>query len=130
LAILPAEPVYCRPTPQDALLEEAGLVDHQHRVRVGQRLQRVVAHDVAQRLRVPAATAEDGLLPPRPGVARRLGAHPAGLAPLVTQQPIQKQPRRSRRPVLREQGPQARLHVPKRRRPKLQRVLDRCTHQP
>src|SRR3712207_7598848 len=32
-----------------ALLEKAGFVDHQHRVCVGQHLQRAVAHDVAQR---------------------------------------------------------------------------------
>src|SRR5918993_5176389 len=65
-----------------ALLEEAGLVEDQHGVRVGQRLQRVVAHEVAQRVRPPAAAAEDGLLAPRAGIARRLGPHPAGLAPL------------------------------------------------
>jgi hypothetical protein len=110
-----------------ALLQEAGLVDHQHRIRVGQRFQRVGAHDVAQRLRLPAATAEDGLLPPRPRVARRLGPHPPGLAPLRAEQPIKEPTGRCRHPLLREQGTHPCLGVPQRRRPQLQRRLDRCT---
>ena len=107
-----------------ALLEEAGLVEHQHRPRVGQRLERVVAHQVAQRVRLPAAAAEDGLLPPRAGIARRLGPHPARLAPLRPEQPIQELPRRCRHPVLGKQRAHPRLGISQRSRPQVQRRLD------
>jgi hypothetical protein len=113
-----------------ALLEKSGFIDHQHRIRVGQRLQRVVAHDVAQRVRLPPAPAEDGLLPPRPRVARRLGPHPGGLAPLRPEQPIEEQAGRGRHALLGEQGADPRFGVPQRRRPQLQRRLDRCTAHP
>ena len=73
-----------------ALLEEAGFVDDQHRVRVGQRLERVVAHHVAQAIRVPASAAQHRLLAPGAGIARGLGAHPAGFAPLGAQQPVEE----------------------------------------
>ena len=100
-----------------ALLEEAGLVEHQHGILVGQRLQRVVAHHVAQRVGLPAAAAEDGLLPPGAGVARRLRPHPARLAPLGAEQAVQEQPRRDRHPLLAEQRPDPPLHLPQRARP-------------
>jgi hypothetical protein len=92
-----------------ALLEEAGLVDDEDRVRLGERLDRVVAHQVAERVGLPAAAAEDGLLPPGAGIARRLGPHPAGLAPLRPEQPVEEQPRRGRDPLLREQRPHRRF---------------------
>ena len=110
-----------------ALLEEARLVNHQHRVRVGKRLQRIRAHHVAQRVRIPPATAQDGLLPPRAGVARRLGPHPAGLAPLRSQQPIQEQTRRLRHARLGEQRTNAGLGVAQRQRPQLQHRLHRSS---
>jgi len=113
-----------------ALLEEAGLVDHQHRLRVGQRLQRVVAHQVAQRVGLPAAAAQDGLLPPGAGIARRLGPHPAGLAPLGAEQAVQEQPRRDRHPLLREQRPDPPLHLAQREGPQLQRILGRDARHP
>jgi hypothetical protein len=95
-----------------ALLQEAGLVEHQHGVRVGQGLQRVVARHVAQAVRLPAAPAEDRLLPPRPGVARRLGAHPSRLAPLGAEQAVEERRRGARHPLLREQRPHPRLGLP------------------
>jgi len=48
-----------------ALLEEAGFIDHQDGIGIDQRLQRVIANDVAQRIRIPAPAAKNGLLPPR-----------------------------------------------------------------
>src|SRR3954466_1930996 len=73
-----------------ALLEEASFIKHQHRVRIGQRLQRIIAHNVAQRIRLPARTTENSLLTPRSFVTRRLGPRPAGLASLRPKQTIEK----------------------------------------
>jgi len=50
-----------------ALLQEPRLVDNENRVVVGQGFERVIAHDVAQRISVPLAATQNGLLPPRPG---------------------------------------------------------------
>jgi hypothetical protein len=110
-----------------ALLEEAGLVEDQHGIPVGQALDHVVAHEVAQRVRLPAAAAQNGLLAPGAGVARRLRPHPAGLAPLGPEQAIQEQPCRDRNPLLAEQRPDPPLHLPQRAGPQLQRILDRNT---
>jgi hypothetical protein len=110
-----------------ALFEKAGFVQHQHGILVGQRLQRVVAHKVAQRIRLPAAATQDGLLPPGAGVARRLRPHPARLAPLGAEEAVQEQPCRDRHPLLREQRPDPPLHLAQRGGPQLQRILDRNT---
>ena len=69
-----------------ALLQKTGLVDDQNRVLIGKRFQRVFAHDVAQGIRIPPPAAQDRLLTPWAGIARRLRAHPARLARLVAQQ--------------------------------------------
>lgn len=61
------------------LLRKAGLVDHEHRVRIGQRLGRVGAHEVACRVRIPPTPSQHGLQPMRPGLTRALGQE---LAPL------------------------------------------------
>jgi hypothetical protein len=37
------------------LLEKAGLIDHQHSLRCGKRLDRIVAHHISQGIRIPAA---------------------------------------------------------------------------
>ena len=50
-----------------ALFQEPRLVDDENRIVVGQRLQRIMAHDVAQRISVPEAATQNGLLPPRTG---------------------------------------------------------------
>jgi hypothetical protein len=47
-----------RLSPGQALLQKTGLVDDQHRVFVGQRFQRVFAHDVAQGIRIPPSAAQ------------------------------------------------------------------------
>ena len=73
-----------------ALLEEPGLVEDQNRIVGGKGLDDIVAHDVAQRIRVPAATTKNGLLTPGAGIARRLRPHPAGLAPLIPEQAVQE----------------------------------------
>jgi hypothetical protein len=73
-----------------ALLDKAGLVDHQRGVRLDQRLEGVVAHNVAQAVGVPARPSEHGLLAPRPWVAGSLGAHPPRLAPLRPEQLVQE----------------------------------------
>jgi hypothetical protein len=41
-----------------ALLQEAGLVHHQHGLRLGQGLDHVVAHQIAKRIRVPLCPTE------------------------------------------------------------------------
>src|SRR3954471_20570844 len=74
-----------------ALLQEPGLVNDQHRVLVRQVLDSIVAHNVAQRIGIPAAAPQDRLLPPGAGIASRLGPHPPRLASLLPKQPIKKQ---------------------------------------
>src|SRR6478736_6468507 len=71
-----------------ALLEKAGLIDHQHRVLVGKMLSDIVAHHIAQSIGIPPVTAQDRLLPPWPRIARRLRPHPSGFATLVAKQTV------------------------------------------
>src|SRR5450432_1304444 len=68
-----------------ALLEKAGLVDHQHRIVIGQMLNDIVAYDVAQAIGIPIPATQDRLLPPRTGIASGLRAHPTGLALLISE---------------------------------------------
>ena len=65
-----------------ALLEKPGLIQNKNRILIGQGLQRIFAHDVAQRVSVPRSSTQNGLLAPGTGIARRFRTHPAGLAPL------------------------------------------------
>lgn len=69
--------VYLGLDPGQALLEKAGLVDDQHGILVGQALDRVLAYKVAGCVGLPAAAAQDSLLPPRTRFTRRLCPHPA-----------------------------------------------------
>ena len=48
-----------------ALLEKSGLIDEQSRIVCGEVFDNIIPHDVAQGLRVPPPTAQNGLLPPR-----------------------------------------------------------------
>ena len=121
--------------PRDAagrlpLLQEPRLVDDENRIVVGQRFERVIAHDVAQRISVPLAATQNGLLPPRTRIARGFRPHPAGLAPLLAKQTFQEILRRKRNARLREQRPHPTLHIPQRRRPQFQRRLDRSSRHP
>src|SRR3954463_15269172 len=47
-----------------ALLQEARLVNDQHRIRIGQGLERIVTHEIAQRIGIPPASIEERLLAP------------------------------------------------------------------
>src|SRR3546814_7053593 len=85
-----------------ALLQKAGFVDHQNRIVGAERFHHIIAHDIAKRIRIPPAATKDRLLPPRSRITRRLGAHPARLAPLVAKQPVQEQTRRSSHALLRD----------------------------
>jgi hypothetical protein len=113
-----------------ALLQKARLVNHQDGVILRQVFKRILAYDVAQRIGIPATPPQDRLLPPGTRVTGRFGPHPACLAPLLPQQPIKEQASRPGHPLLREQGAHPRLYLPKRCRPKLQHLLDRCTTHP
>src|SRR6516162_7223391 len=57
-------------------------------------------------------------------------AHPARLARLVAQKPVQKLSRRPCHSFLAEQWANPHLHLPQRRRPQLQGRLNRCTSHP
>ena len=108
-----------------ALFQKAGFVDHQHCIIVSQMLDNIIAHQIAQCGRIPTVSAQKFLLTPRTRIARGLRAHPSGLAPLLAKQPVDKQARARRRPLLRKQRTHPSLHVPKRRCPQLKRRLDR-----
>src|SRR6476660_9357380 len=69
-----------------ALLEKAGLIDHQHRVLVGKMLSDIVTHLTAQSIGIPPVTAQNRLLPPWPRIPRRLRPQPSGVATLVAKQ--------------------------------------------
>jgi hypothetical protein len=113
-----------------ALLEKTGLVDHQHGIRGGQGLQGIVTHQIAQRVGIPIAAAEHRLLPPGAGVARRLGAHPTGLAPLRPEQPIQERRGGGRHAGMAEQRLDLRLDRAQLGRPEIQRLCDRGPRHP
>jgi len=115
------------PAGRGALLEKAGLVDDQHGIRHRQGREGIVAHQVAQRVGLPAATTEDGLLPPGAGIARRLGAHPASLASFRPQQPVQESRGGRRHAGVAEQALDPRLDRAQLARPEPQRLPDRCT---
>ena len=85
-----------------ALLQEAGLINHQNCCLVGKRFQRVLAYDIAQRIGIPLAAAQDSLLTPRAGCGRRFRAHPACLSWLVPKKSVQKLPSRYCNPLLPE----------------------------
>src|SRR5271156_1459041 len=93
-------------------------------------LNNVVAHDIAQGVGIPAAASQQSLLPPGARITRSLGAHPSGLARLVAEQNIEKIASRRRNTILREQWPDAPLHIAQRRCPKLQCIFNRraATH--
>src|SRR3954462_8926486 len=74
-----------------ALLQKTGLVNHQHRAFVRQVLDHIPADNIAQRIGIPAAPPQDRLLPPGARITRRLGPHPARLAPFLPQQSVKKQ---------------------------------------
>src|SRR5712671_2630678 len=100
-----------------ALLEKAGLVDHEDRIVIRQMLDDIIAYDIAQGIRIPIHAAQDRLLPPGAGIASRLGAHPTSLALLISEQAFQEQAGIRRNALLSEQRTYPLLDLPKRRRP-------------
>src|SRR6478672_2224017 len=113
------------PARRFALLEKAGLVDHQHRIVIRQMLDDIVAHDIAQGISVPIPTPQNCLLPPWARIARRLRPHPASLALLISEQAFQEQAGIRRDTLLREQRTYLFLDLTKRRRPQRKRLLNR-----
>jgi hypothetical protein len=111
--------VYCRATPtrRFALLEEARLVDHQHRIVIRQMLDDIVVHDIAQGIGVPIPTPQNCLLPPWARIASRLRAHPTRLARLISEQTFQEHACIHCNTLLREQRTYPLLDLSKRRRP-------------
>src|SRR6202790_3028769 len=108
-----------------ALLEKAGLVDHEHRIVIRQMLDDIVPYDIAQGIGIPIPATQDRLLTPGAGIAGRLRAHPTGLALLISQQTFQEQARIRRNTLLREQRTYPLLDLSKRRRPQRKRLLNR-----
>ena len=126
-----------------ALLEKAGLVEHQHGVLLGQALDHLVAPHIAERVGLPAPAAKDGLLPPfsppcglslrgiafgdGPGSPAASARIQPVKAPRGAEQAVQEQACRDRHPLWREQRPDPSLHLAQRTGPQLQRILDRNT---
>jgi hypothetical protein len=75
-----------------ALLEVAGLVDHQHRALLAEVLDQQGAHVVAGAVFVPHRPGQQVLHPVRAGIPGVLGNRPAVLAGQVGQQPAYERP--------------------------------------
>src|SRR6266853_1228928 len=108
-----------------ALLEKAGLVDHQDRIVIRQMLDDIIADNIAQVTLIPIPATQDRLLPPWARIACGLRAHPTGLALLVSKQTFQKQARILRNTLLPEQRTYPLLDLTKRRRPQRKRLFNR-----
>src|ERR1035437_5080477 len=108
-----------------ALLEKAGLVDHEDRFIIRQMLDDVIADDIAQAISIPIPATQDRLLPPRTGIASCLRAHPTGFALLISEQAFQKQACIRRNTILIEQRTYPFLDLTKRRRPQRKRLFNR-----
>src|SRR5882757_9346604 len=108
-----------------ALLEKAGLVDHQDRVVIRQMLDDIIADDIAQAISIPIPAPQDRLLPPRARIASCLRAHPAGFALLISEQTLEKQACIRRNTILIEQRTYPFLDLAKRRRPQRKRLFNR-----
>jgi hypothetical protein len=80
------------PSGGGALLQIAGLVDDQHRLRVAEMADHVVAHVIAQGVGIPHRPGEQVLQSVRAGGAGVLGDRPAVLAWQVGQQPTHQRP--------------------------------------
>src|SRR5712675_429817 len=100
-----------------ALLEKAGLIDHENRVVIRQMLDDIIADDIAQSISIPVPATQDRLLPPWTRIASCLRPHPTGLALLIAKQTFQKQACIRRNTLLPEQRTYPLLDLPKRRRP-------------
>src|SRR5471030_1157696 len=108
-----------------ALLQKAGLVDHEDRIVIRQMLDDIIADDIAQAIGIPIPATQDRLLPPRAGIASCLRAHPTGFALLISEQTFQKQACIRRNTILIEQRTYPFLDLTKRRRPQRKRLFNR-----
>jgi hypothetical protein len=90
------------PDAVSAFLQVTGLVDHQHRARVAERVDDVAAHVVADRVSVPRRTAEQMLQPIGRGITTMLGDRPAVLAIQPGQHPQHQRGRMPHRLVTSE----------------------------
>ena len=117
-------------SPGQALLEKAGLADHEDRIVIRQMLDDIIAYDIAQSLSIPIPAAQDRLLTPWAGIASCLRAHPTSLALLISKQTFQKQACIRRNTLLTEQRTYPLLDLPKRRRPQRKRLLNRRRPRP
>src|SRR5512134_1826631 len=77
-----------------ALLQKASLVNDEHGIGRTQRLDNIVAHDIAKRVRLPDRPAEHRLLAPGSRVTGRFGTHPTRLTPLGAKQAVNVRGRR------------------------------------
>src|SRR3981081_1479562 len=121
----PTSVLPCHAARRLALLEKAGLVDHQHRIVIRQMLDDIVAYDIAQAIRIPIPATQARLLPPRAGIASCLRAHPTGFALLISEQTFQEQAGIRRNTLLPEQRTYPFLDITKRRRPQRKRLFNR-----
>src|SRR5450631_1987951 len=108
-----------------ALLQKAGLVDHEDRFVIRQMLDYIIPHDIAQAISIPIPATQDRLLPPRARIASCLRAHPTGFALLISEQTFQKQACIRRNTILIEQRTYPFLDITKRRRPQRKRLFNR-----
>src|SRR5260221_1206662 len=108
-----------------ALLEKAGLVEHEDCVVIRQMLDDIIADDIAQAIGIPIPAPQDRLLPPRARIACCLRAHPTGLALLISEQTFEKQACIPRNTILIEQRTYPFLDLTKRRRPQCKRLFNR-----
>src|SRR5512134_2041188 len=113
-----------------ALLQKASLVNDEHGIGRTQRLDNIVAHDIAKRVRVPDRPAEHRLLAPGSRVTCRFGTHPASLAPLGTKQAIDVRSGRLRNTGMLEQRLHPSLALAQYRRPQVEHCLYRRHHMP
>ena len=100
------------------------LVNDQHRVPLGQRLKRIVTHNIAQRVGIPVAAPQHRLLALGTGIASGLRSHPPRLAPLRSEKRVQESRRRSHNTWMPDQPTQTGLRFPKFGRPELQQILN------
>src|SRR3982074_3957956 len=68
----------CHAARRLALLEKAGLVDHEDRFVIRQMLDDIIPHDIAQAIRIPIPATQDRLLPRGVRIASCLRAQPTG----------------------------------------------------
>ena len=113
-----------------ALLEKAGLVDHEDRVIIRQMLDDIIADNIAQSVSIPVTATQNRLLPPGTRIPGCLCAHPTGLALLIAKQTFQKQACIRRNTILLEKRTYPLLDLPKRRSPERKRLFNRRNTRP